>query len=110
MAVTAPAAPPLPEVVAVRADRSGARRRQVRPGPPRVDRHFSDRVRGGVYDPTAEADGGDLAVIYDEGTGEIVGIRGIPFLVGAVAARPRWTRLAWALIAGEYCTEDLHAE
>ena len=111
MALIAPAAPPLPapwwpsepidptRVVAA-----------YDPPADELTVYFSDRVRGGVCDPIAEAEGGDVAVIYDEATGEIVGIQGFPFLVGAVAARSRWTRLAWALIAGEYGTEELRAE
>jgi hypothetical protein len=41
-------------------------------------------------------------------TGEIVGIHVIPMMLGAVPARPEWSVLTWAVLAGEYGAELLH--
>jgi hypothetical protein len=38
-------------------------------------------------------------------TGEIVGIHVIPMMLEAVPARPEWSVLTWAVLAGEYGTE-----
>jgi hypothetical protein len=54
-----------------------------------------------VCDSIALADE-SIAVVYDWETGEIVGIQGIPFLLGAVRQRADWVALAWAVLAGEF--------
>lgn len=59
------------------------------------------RRTGGVCDPIALADE-SIAVVYDWETGEIVGIQGIPFLLGAVRQRADWVALAWAVLAGKF--------
>lgn len=38
-------------------------------------------------------------------TGEIVGIHVIPMMLEAVPARPEWSILTWAVLAGEYGTD-----
>lgn len=38
-------------------------------------------------------------------TGEIVGIHVIPMMMEAVPARPEWSVLTWAVLAGEYGIE-----
>lgn len=59
-----------------------------------------DRPSGGVCDPIELAEG-RIAVVYDWDTGEIIGIQGIPFLLGAVRYRPTWAELAWGVLAGK---------
>lgn len=53
-----------------------------------------------IYDPSALADG-DIAVAYSAETGEIIGVQGIPFLLGAVRRRPEWVVIAWGVLAGD---------
>lgn len=38
-------------------------------------------------------------------TGEVVGIHVIPMMLEAIPARPEWSILTWAVLAGEYGTE-----
>jgi len=61
---------------------------------------FGDGRGPTIYDPTALADGG-IAVAYSAKTGEIIGIQGIPFLLGAVRRRPEWVAIAWGVLAGD---------
>lgn len=73
-----------------------------------VTLYFVGRPPGGVCDPINEPGGGDVAIIVDEATNEIVGIQVIPFLVGAVQKHPEWAILAWgALTEFEYEEEML---
>src|SRR3712207_4999701 len=51
--------------------------------------------------------GGRIAVLFDELSGEIVGIQGMPFLLEAVKYQPSWAAVAWALLAGELGPETL---
>lgn len=70
---------------------------------------YFDRGRptGGVCDPIELAEG-TIAVVYEGETGEIVGIQGIPFLLGAVRQRPAWAALAWGKLAGKYGERTLN--
>jgi hypothetical protein len=43
----------------------------------------------------------------DEITDQVVGIHVIPMMLEAVPARPEWSVLTWAVLAGEYGTELL---
>lgn len=87
------------------------------PDPTRVDIDYdppSDELTiffGGepvpaICDPV-EALGGDIAVMYDGTTGEVVGVQVIPLLLGAINDRPAWGAIAWAAMAGEFGTELL---
>lgn len=60
-------------------------------------------------DPIDEPAGGHVAMMVEEETGRVVGIHGRPFLVGAVAKHPAWTKLTWGLLAGEYGAEMVGA-
>ncbi len=72
--------------------------------------YFAGRPHGGVCDPINEPGGGDIAIIVDEESNEIVGIQVIPFLVGAVQKHPQWAILAWgALTDFRYEEEMLRA-
>lgn len=66
-----------------------------------------DRRTGGVCDPIGLAEG-TIAVVYDGDTGEIVGVQGIPFLLGAVGHRPDWAVLPWGKMAGEFGDQALN--
>lgn len=70
---------------------------------------YFDRGRrpGGVCDPVGLAEG-TIAVVYDGDTGEIVGVQGIPFLLGAVRHRPDWAALVWGKMAGGFGEQTLN--
>lgn len=67
--------------------------------------YFPGRRHGGVCDPINEPGGGDVAIVVDDDTNEIVGIQVIPLLVGAVQQHPRWAILAWGSLT-EFRYED----
>ena len=55
------------------------------------------------YSDQIDTPGSDhVALMVEEGTGRVVGIHSIPFLVGAVREHPAWVRLAWGALAGAY--------
>ena len=70
--------------------------------------YFEGRPRGGVCDPI-DALGGDVALIYDDETLEVVGVQVMPLLVGAVMNHPRWATIAWDVLAGDFGAEELRA-
>ena len=107
MAVTAPAAVPRPWWPA---DPFDAARVRVGYYPPadELTLFFGGKSVPAVCDPIDAFDG-DIAVMYDAGTGEIVGIQGIPFLLGAVRHRPAWAALAWGVLADRLGEETLRA-
>ena len=77
--------------------------------------HFGGVAVPAVSELIDAPDVDDAAVLVGlgpngEDTGEVVGIHVYPLLVGAVQARPRWARIAWAAMAGEIGEEMLRAE
>jgi hypothetical protein len=57
-----------------------------------------------------DAPDGDVHLLVNEETGDVVGIHVYPFLAGAVQWRPAWARVVWAVLAGEYGTIELLQE
>lgn len=105
MAVTAPQTLPHPRWPAVPVDPSRVRVNYHVPAD-ELTLYFGDTSATAISAPMDAFDG-DVAVIFDELSGEVLGIHGIPFLLGSVIHRPEWAALAWALLAGDYGEEVL---